>query len=190
LSGARLSYPSNKSSAQFCWYGDSAYKSSRGLLAAAAPQWSCGSSARACCLNSSRVTNCSAFSCVDSRITGGATPASSASFQRRTHRHHCESRPSLVSQKGGAMTQCKNLGGQRTLSPGLRPGKLYCGAGVCKSFPRALVKSRNSLVTRAQTKCRPASCKLVLQKPSRKNPVRGCRQHKPSSPPSTFFESF
>ena len=70
-------------------------------------------------------TNSRAEMCVASRMTGGATPASSASFHRSAHRH------------------------QR--SPGRRPGKPKCGTGVDRSFPRAAEKARNSAVISAQT---------------------------------------
>lgn len=74
-----------------------------------------------CASRSSSFAYFSACSAVASRNTGGATPASSASFQREAQRH------------------------QR--SPGVRPGNEYWGAGVMRSLPRDLVNSKNSLVT-------------------------------------------
>ena len=59
-----------------------------------------------------------AASCVLSSTTWGAAPLSKASCQRLAQRH----------QK----------------SPGLRPGKPYCGAGLERSFPLDLVNSRKA----------------------------------------------
>ncbi len=67
-----------------------------------------------------------AFSFVASSTTGGAQPATYASFHLRAHKHH--------------------------LSPGTKPGKLYNGFGDDRSFPLDLVKSRNSWVITAATR--------------------------------------
>ena len=66
-----------------------------------------------------------AFSCVDSKITGGAHPASAASSHRLAHKHH--------------------------RSPAFNPKKLYSGRGVLKSFPCAFENNKNSSFTSAQT---------------------------------------
>ena len=95
----------------------------------------------ACCSKSCMVTYRSAASCVLSSTTWGATPASSASFQRSAHRHH--------------------------RSPGFRPGKRYSIRGVMRSLPWSREKSRNAAVTMAHTTCRPASSGPVAQHPSR-----------------------
>jgi hypothetical protein len=60
-------------------------------------------------------------------------------------------------------------------SPGLRPGKSWAGTGVIRSLPCARENSRNSRVTRAQSRWRPKSRGPVLQAPSRRNPVLGSR---------------
>ena len=64
---------------------------------------------KACARNSSSETNSSADECVASRSTGGATPRSSACFQRETQMH------------------------QR--SPGSNPAKPHSGCGVTRSLP-------------------------------------------------------
>ena len=111
-------------------------------------------------LSWSRVTNSRVFLCVHSKITGGATSASKASFQRNAHKHH--------------------------LSPGLRPLNLNLGRGVIKSLPRLRVKSKKSCVMRAQTTWLPWSWWSVLQQPSLKNPVNGSYEHGINSVPSTL----
>ena len=63
-----------------------------------------------CCLRSSRSTNSIVEMWVASSTTGGATPASKASFQRAAQRHH--------------------------RSPGFKPGKSKAGLAVIRSFPR------------------------------------------------------
>jgi hypothetical protein len=93
--------------------------------------------------------------------TRGAWPASSASCQRGAHTH------------------------QR--SPGLRPGKPNCGIGVERSLPQDLENSRNSAVMTAQTVWLPTSSRLVLQQPSRKNPVMGFTEQSSSRSPRTFL---
>ena len=108
----------------------------------------------------SSVTNSSAFWCVLSKITGGATPAARASFQRKAHRHH--------------------------LSPCLSPLNLYSGRGVIKSLPCLRVKSKNSWVMRAQTIWLPWSWLSVLQQPSLKYPVSGSYEQGTNSVPSTL----
>ena len=90
---------------------------------------------------SSTVTNSTAEECVASRSTCGAIPASSASCQRVTHKHH--------------------------LSPGLRPGKSHSGCGAIRSLPCSRENSRNSAVITAQTVCKPTSPGPVRQYPSR-----------------------
>ena len=96
---------------------------------------------RAFCFSSSNETYSIADAWVADKITGGATPASSASFHRLAHKH------------------------QR--SPGFRPGKLNAGTGVLRSFPLNLVNARNSSLTCAQTICTPTSPAPVLHFPSR-----------------------
>lgn len=91
----------------------------------------------ACARSSSSVTNSMADEWVASRSTGGATPASSASFQRVTHRHH--------------------------RSPGSSPGKSHSGCGVTRSLPCARENSRNSRVIFAHTVCKPTSPPPVRQ---------------------------
>lgn len=117
----------------------------------------------ACARRSTRSRNSSAASWVDSSTTGGALPASKASFQREAQRH------------------------QR--SPGLKPGKSNSGRGVERSLPRDFEKARNSSVTWAQTTCTPTSPRPVRQQPSRKKPVIGRVEHGSSTPPSTFLRS-
>src|SRR5690606_10263877 len=99
----------------------------------------CQCKSTACALSVSSGINSSTATCVAARYTGGATPASQASFQRDAHKH------------------------QR--SPGFRPGKP--GPGVIRSLPAAFENSRNSRVILAQTTCTPTSSRPVLQQPSR-----------------------
>lgn len=97
--------------------------------------------ATACCESNSSGRNLSTAALVASMTTGGATPASAASFHRMAHRHH--------------------------LLPGFKPGKLD-PLGVVRSLPLAAVKFKNSVVMIAQTTCEPWSDASVRQKPSRK----------------------
>ena len=76
------------------------------------------SSTKAFSCRSSSLQYLKAASCVLSSTTWGAAPLSKASCQRLAQRH----------QK----------------SPGLRPGKPYCGAGLERSFPLDLVNSRKA----------------------------------------------
>ena len=96
----------------------------------------------ACSSSKSKLTTRVAFSWVHSRITGGARPASRASFQRFTHKH------------------------QR--SPALSPANRHCGRGVTRSLPRSKEKSKKAWVMRAQTRCEPVSLGSVSQQPSLK----------------------
>ena len=102
----------------------------------------CSAPEKRCFSNCAIVTNLRALAWVLSSITGGATPAASASAQRLAHRH------------------------QR--SPGVKPLKRYSGRGVVRSLPRALENVKNSDVTRAQIRCEPVSVASVLQQPSLK----------------------
>lgn len=111
-------------------------------------------------LRSARLTITNACSCVASRITGGATPASAASIHREAQRH------------------------QR--SPGFRPLKPYSGRGVDKSLPCMSENTRNSSVTCAHTVWLPVSSGSVSQQPLRVNPVRGARLQVCNVVPSTF----
>ena len=97
-------------------------------------------SVNACASRSPIEANSSAEACVASRTTGGATPASSASFQRSATTH------------------------QR--SPGRSPGNIHCGCGVTRSLPRDTENSRNSSVMTAQMTWNPGSLP-VRQYPSR-----------------------
>ena len=109
---------------------------------------------------SSSETISKAFSCVPSRNTGGAFPATNASFQREAHKHH--------------------------RSPGCTPGKRNLGTGVLRSFPTDFVKSRNSAVACTQITCNPRSFSSVEQHPSRFQPVRGFNEQVFRMPPKTF----
>ena len=117
---------------------------------------------RACSLNWSSETTWRVSSCVDSRRTGHDSPMSAALFHVLAQTHH--------------------------LSPGTSPGKLYCGAGVIRSFPLDLAKSRNSAVTWQHTVCRDLSFLSVLQHPSLNHPVNGDSEHDSSSVPRTLKE--
>ena len=114
-------------------------------------------------LSVSRSTCCKVLACVASSTTGGATPASSASSQRLTHRHH--------------------------RSPGLRPAKRHWGRGVIKSLPRSSEKRKKSSVTRAHNTWVPRSSGPVWQQPSRKKPVNGSYEQACNGPPSTLSAS-
>ena len=76
------------------------------------------------------------------------------------------------------------------LSPGTRPGKLYCGAGEIRSLPLDLANSRNSAVTwRVIGQCASdLSFLSVLQQPSLNHPVIGEVEQLSSSVPSTLYE--
>lgn len=100
-----------------------------------------------------------ALLCVASAMTGGATPASSASRHRPAHRH------------------------QR--SPGFSPAKPP--RGVSRSLPRAFVNRKNVEVTSLQTTCTPVSSGSVEQRPSRKKPVSGASEHAASGEPRMFL---
>jgi hypothetical protein len=82
-----------------------------------------------------KLANSSGHECVASRSSGGARPASSASFQPVTQTHH--------------------------RSPSFRPGKLE--RGVMRSLPRESEKLSNSSDIRAQIVCSPPSPKPVRQ---------------------------
>ena len=71
-------------------------------------------------------------------------------------------------------------------SPGFKPGKLNCGAGVIRSFPFERANSRKSGVTIQQTVCDPLSISSVFQLPSLYQPVIGLQEHSPMSCPRTF----
>jgi len=94
--------------------------------------------------------------------TGQATPSSTASCHVCAQTHH--------------------------LSPGDSPGKPCSGTGVIRSFPWARANSRNSLVTRQQTVCKPRSLRSVLQHPSLYQPVSGLVEQVSKSPPRTLNE--
>ena len=115
----------------------------------------------ACCWRSANDTNLRAVLWVPAKSTGGATPASRASFHRDAHRHH--------------------------LSPGFKPGKLEPGTGVLRSLPWDLVYVKNSAVISAQITWVPRSWGPVTHTPVRKNPVMGEVQQVWSSVPSTFW---
>jgi hypothetical protein len=82
-----------------------------------------------------KLANSSEYECVASRSSGGATPASSASFQPVMLTHH--------------------------RSPSFRPRKLE--GGVMRSLPREYEKLSNSSDIRAQIVCSPSSPKPVRQ---------------------------
>src|SRR5665213_3608712 len=101
------------------------------------------------------------FSCVASRTTGQAAPACCTWSQRAAQTH------------------------QR--SPGLRPLKPYCGIGVERSLPSALLAAKKLSSTTQQMVCTPRSAGPVLQQPSRKKPVMGLQPQTASDWPKTFF---
>ncbi len=105
-----------------------------------------------------------ASSWVASKLTGHATPLLTASSQVLAHTH------------------------QR--SPGFKPGKLNCGAGVIRSFPFDLAKFRNASVTIEHTTWRPRSLLSVLQHPSLYQPVNGSMEHSCNALPRTFTLCF
>ena len=102
-----------------------------------------------------------AFSFVASKITGGAQFALYASSHLNAHKHH--------------------------RSPGINPGNPNAMLGEDKSLPLDLVKSKNSFVITAATRCKPWSLWSVLQKPSLRYPVKGDFEQSFKVVPSTFF---
>src|SRR6185437_15769060 len=112
-------------------------------------------------MRSSKGTMRSVFSCVASSTTGQAAPACCTSSQRAAQTH------------------------QR--SPGLRPLKPYCGMGVERSLPSALLAARKAASTTQQMVWTPRSSGPVLQQPSRKKPVMGLQPQVLRGRPRTFL---
>lgn len=81
---------------------------------------------------------------------------------------------------------CQRIAQRHHLSPGLSPGKLYCGIGVERSLPFDFENSRKSSVMIAQTVWTPWSSPPVSQQPLRYQPVIGLVQHVVTGSPNTF----
>ena len=112
-------------------------------------------------LSSSRGTTESAENSVADKMTGGATPASMASFQRLAQRHQW--------------------------LPGFSPGNPDSGTGVLRSLPAVLEKAKNSAVISAQITCFPRSSGSVSHVPFLNQPAIGSHPHSTKGLPRTFL---
>lgn len=101
-----------------------------------------------------------AASWVDSRSRGQAEPSFTAANHVRAQTHH--------------------------ESPGFKPGKPCCGAGVIRSFPCRNANSRNDSVTTQHTVWLPKSRSSVLHFPSLYQPVMGSQEQSSSGWPNTL----